>query len=778
MKHLLVSALFSLSSLSILTASEKPTDSNFNSNWLFQKNSSATEDWQTVRLPHTASLEPYVSNDMWMGLCAYQKKFTFDPAWENKKVFIEFEGAMGIAKVSLNGKLLTTHHGGYIGFQVDLTKHLKPGENKLEVTLDNRENDSYPPGKSYRRLDFSWFSGLYRNVNLHVTDKLHISNPITAKQQGGGGIFVTYPVVSKQRATVQLKTHVVNDHNTRQNFYIDHSLWKNGTRLTGTQVTPATLKAGENKHITQTIQLKNPQLWSPASPSLYTLKTRLIGPEKKTISETSQKIGIRHIAYSADGFSINGKKLYQRGTNRHQEFPYLGYAASDEAQYRDAVKIKEAGFDIVRLSHYPQSPAFMRACDELGLMVIDCITGWQFYKDGKFAERSLQEARDMIRRDRNHPCVVLWETSLNESGMPGWFLKQMHDIVDQEYPGDQSFSGAWRDGPHDVFLPARQHGKGPKFWDDWTNGDKPAFTAEYGDWEYYAQAAANFNQDGAKDLKKEETTSRQLRKHGEKRLLQMALNYQESHNQNQRGKSLIGDANWLMFDYNRGYADDHCTSGVMDLMRLPKFAYYFYRSQRPAREKSDLYSSGPMVFAATYWQPDSNPKVRVFSNCETVTAYLNGKKVATQRPDKNRFSDQLTSPPFTFDFKSFTPGELKFIGSIKGKPVSKHVVKTPGKATGLKLTIDESGKSLKADNNDFVFVYASVIDTNGTVVPDATHEITFTAKDGKIIGPSTIKAEAGINGVLVRSEGKANTISLSVVSPGLKPAQITINTND
>lgn len=775
MKRLFVSAFVILTILSISTRLEAAdSTSRFNSDWQFRKNTA--KEWQPVSLPHTAHLEPYISNEMWMGECSYQKKFTFNPSWKDKKVSLEFEGAMGIAKVSLNGQLLTTHHGGYIGFQVDLTDHLKEGNNLLEVDLDNRESDSYPPGKEYKRLDFSWFSGLYRNVNLHVTDKLHISHAIAANQQAGGGIFVTYPEISAQSATIQLKTHVVNDHSTQQNFYLDHSLWQNGKRLIGTKVTPAILKASENKHITQTIQLKKPQLWSPTSPHLYTLKTRLIGSDKKTISETFQKIGVRHITYLAKGFFINGEKLYQRGTNRHQEFPYLGYAASDEAQYRDAVKIKEAGFDIVRLSHYPQSPAFMRACDELGLMVVDCITGWQFYKNGDFATRSLQEARDMIRRDRNHPCVVLWETSLNESNMPGWFLQQMHDIVDQEYPGEQSFSGAWQDGPHDVFLPARQHGKGPKFWDDWKNGNKPAFTAEYGDWEYYAQAAANFNQDGTKDLKKEETTSRQLRKHGEKRMLQMALNYQESHNQNQRGKSLIGDANWLMFDYNRGYANDHCSSGVMDLMRLPKFAYYFYRSQRPASENSNLFSSGPMVFAATYWQPDSNPKVRVFSNCETVTAYLNGKKIATQRPDKDHFSDQLNSPPFTFHFKTFTPGELKFVGSIKGKSVAEHVINPPGKPTALKLTIDESGKALRADNNDFIFVYASVIDANGTVVPTAKHHLHFKIKGGDIIGPNTVSAEAGINGILVRSKNNAKSITIDVEATSLTPDQATINT--
>ncbi len=768
-------ALHSISALVIIARSF--AGGNFNDDWKFSKGTEPPKEWESVQIPHTAQLEPYVSNNMWMGQCSYQKEFAFDPGWENKKVFIEFEGAMGIAKVSLNGKLLTTHYGGYMGFQVDLTEHLDKGRNLLEVALDNKENDSYPPGKEYRRLDFSWFSGLYRNVHLQVCDKLYISNAIAANQQAGGGIFVTYPQVSEESAEVSIKTHVVNAHAGAKSFFIEQSLWMGEQKMSSQLSDALTLQGGSNQHFCQNLKLARPNLWSPQQPHLYTLRTRLLDAGKNEISSRSQKIGVRSIAYAADGFYLNGKKLYQRGTNRHQEYPYVGYAISDEAQYRDAVKIKEAGFDMVRLSHYPQSPAFMRACDELGLMVIDCITGWQFFKDGEFAQRSVQEARELIRRDRNHPCVVLWETSLNESPMPAWFIKLQHELVDQEYPGDQSYSGSWKEGPHDVFLPARQHAKGPVFWDKWERGNKALFTAEYGDWEYYAQAAANFNQDGAKELKAEERTSRQLRKHGEARLLQMAMNFQESHNQNMRGKSIIGDANWLMFDYNRGYAKDHCTSGVMDLMRLPKFAYYFYRSQRSAGEKSDLFSSGPMVFAATYWNDKSSPKVRVFSNCDTVTAYLNGKKIATRSPDNNQFGDKLKHPPFTYDFERFTPGELKFVGEIDGEKVVEHSVRTPEAAVTLKLSVDESGKPLVADGSDLVFVYASVVDSNGTVVPDATAPLTFEVEGGSLVGPATIDAEAGINGVLVRADKQTTRVKVKASSRGLAAAEITIPTS-
>lgn len=744
---------------------------NFNKDWKFRKQA---DKWEKVNLPHTAHIEPYISNDMWMGTALYQKEFKYDKAWNGKKVFVEFEGAMTVAKVKLNGKLLTTHLGGYVGFEVDLTDHLnKSGKNLLEVELDNTEKPNIPPGKPYKTLDFAWFSGLCRNVNLKVKSPLYITNPVTANKPASGGTFVTYPEITEKQARIAVKTHVFNDFAASKEFAIKQTLYLGKQKISEILSKKAKIDSKKDAAISQAFSVKNPQLWSPTAPNLYTLKTAIVVNGKEIDSET-QKIGLRAIKIAGRKFYINGKQMYLRGTNRHQEFPYVGYAASDNAQYRDAQMIKEAGFDIVRLSHYPQSPAFYRACDELGLMVIDCVSGWQWFKKGDFAKRSLQEAREMIRRDRNHPSVIMWETSLNESGMPDWFLKKMHEIVDEEYPGDQSLSISFKGKYHDVFGPARQHTKGPEFWDDWQKGEQTLFTAEYGDWEYFSSMAANFNQAGAKELKKDEATSRQLRKHGEKRLLQMALNYQESHNQNLSGKSIIGDANWLMFDYNRGYANDHCTSGIMDLMRLPKFAYYFYQSQRPAAEKSELFKSGPMVFAATYWNKKSSPKVRVFSNCEEVVAYLNGKKVARQKPDSDIFSTNINQPPFTFDFGKFAAGELKFVGLIDGKEVVVHSVKTPGKPVALNLFVDKHAKPLKADKGDFVFVYASVVDKNGTVVPDAENKLQFQVKGANVLGPKSINAEAGINGILVGKVAQKGKVSISVSSDGLKADQFVI----
>lgn len=173
--------------------------------------------------------------------------------------------------------------------------------------------------------------------------------------------------------------------------------------------------------------------------------------------------------------------------NRHQEYPYIGYALSDNAQYRDAYKIKKAGFDYVRLSHYPHSPAFMDACDELGLVVADAILGWQYFADNDaFRNQCYRSARQLVRRDRNHPCVMAWEVSLNETKMPIDFMEVLDSIVHKEYPGENVYSCGWMPEVYDIYFQARQHRILHK---DRMTFDKPYIVSEYGDWEYYSNNA-------------------------------------------------------------------------------------------------------------------------------------------------------------------------------------------------------------------------------------------------------------------------------------------------
>ncbi|MDR0405606.1 MAG: hypothetical protein LBH54_02295, partial [Clostridiales bacterium] len=306
-------------------------------------------------------------------------------------------------------------------------------------------------------------------------------------------------------------------------------------------------------------------------------------------------IGIRAAAVDRKkGFVLNGEPIWIQGANRHQQFPYIGNAASDNAQFRDALKLKEAGFNFVRLAHYPQSPAFLDACDRVGLLVVEPVPGWQFCNEGQFKEVALQNIRDMIRRDRNHPCVAFWEVSLNETGdtaETNWlnwrgatdeFFRECHLTAKAEHPGcltsgdtlgrkNPQYVGF--DIPHPIcdgfditkeFMP-----------------DKLFFTREYGDFDF----GGNYS------------TTRQVRGNGEKAMRLSAWNFQHSLNKIRASGDSMGAAIWVGVDYNRGYYPcvPLCTSGVFDTFRLPKYSREFFASQ------ISLQKGNPVIFIASYW---------------------------------------------------------------------------------------------------------------------------------------------------------------------------------
>ena len=707
--------------------------------------------WQDVWLPHTPRIEPLVVNDQWQGICWYRKYFSVDSSYRNKKIFLEFEGAMQIADVWINAAHQTTHYGGYLPFTIDITDAVDFGhKNVIAVRLDNRDNTEIPPGKPLHLLDFCMYGGIYRNVKMHIIDPLHISDAVYTNQEGGGGVFIRYENVSAEQATLLIQTHIVNASSKIRSFQIVSELLDKQSSNQGTVTHGDQLLAGTNRYILQTMTLKNPALWNPEHPDLYTVRSKII-ENGRICDSLDTRIGIRSISFSADGFLINGEKMFLRGANRHQEYPYIGYALSDNAQKRDAINIKKAGFDFVRLSHYPQSPAFMDACDELGIAVMDCIPGWQFMGDGRFRELCFQNCRDMIRRDRNHPCVVLWEVSLNETRMDEAFLNETHTIAHMEYPGSQCYSCGWIDRVYDVFIQARQHGG----CHGYHHGDKACLVSEYGDWEYYAQNAG-FDQPGFRDLEPEARNSRQLRSAGEKRLLQQTMNFQEAHNDN-LSTPAVGDGLWVMFDYNRGYADNIEASGTMDIFRLPKFSTYFYRSQRSPEDPF----SAPMVHIASYWSTQSSQSVKVFSNCDEVRLSLNGKEIERRSPDTGRFCENLSFPPFTFGPVVFKSGELRASGLIEGREAVSHSVRTPQPSTAIQLNVALEGISPAAGQKDVFIVHAVIRDKQGTQVPDAVDSVLFSLSGpGNLIGQNPISAEAGIASILVETSGQAGTLQI------------------
>ncbi|WP_447640553.1 MULTISPECIES: glycoside hydrolase family 2 TIM barrel-domain containing protein [Chitinophagaceae] len=746
--------------------------------------------WQYVTLPHTAFPEPLVIAKPREGIAYYKKNFFIDKKLLGKKISILFEAAMQVADVWVNGQYVQRHLGGYLPFTIDLTNIAKYGSNNtIIVKVQNRANPIVPPGKPVSKLDFIYYSGIYRNVWFQVDNSLHITDANVVDRQAGGGIFVTYPAVSKKLATVEVQTNVQNENNTPRYFTITQNLVSSDGKTIATVTSNEMLDAHSDKHYKQSLEVNDPLLWHPDHPYLYTLQT-IVKQDGTIRDKKNVRIGIRSFEMSKDkGLLINGEPLVITGTNRHQNYPYIGNALSDNANYRDAYMIKSAGMNCVRTAHYPQSPAFLDACDELGLLIVDCIPGWQFLnKDSAFIKNVFSDIRQTIRRDRNHPSVLLWEVSLNETYPPAAFRCKQAEIAKSEWlgvknfftSGDSYYTKACWDVPYDDW--SDDHG--PSKRNNTTYPDNNFLIREYGDYEF---GGGN-------------STTRKLRGDGEKALLRQAWNLQWEHNKNLWAiPRCIGDLTWAFYDGLAGVTNQIEGWGVCDLLRIPKFSYYFFQSQQPNKTNKNLPTgSGPMIYVANYWNhPGTNTKIVVYSNCDEVALYLNDKLIAKQKPDDGPETgygtdleagglpfdggncNRLMHPPFTFSKISFVAGTLKAVGLINGKEVVNYKVTTPESPASIRLEINDCGKKILADKTDIVFVYAKIIDHNGNLCVDDKRPVRISVSgDAKIVSPVTVNAEAGIATFLLRTGGaRANTIQLNASASNLMNGNLRIATH-
>ena len=724
--------------------------------------------WEKATLPHTANIEKLGVYQPWQGICYYQRKIDVPAEWKGKTVTLTLEGAMQVSNLWLNGKNIGGRRGGYLPVVIDLTPHLKAGANELVVRLDNRDNPLVPPGKPTPDLDFLYWSGIYRDAYLTITPPIQITDPILANQKASGGVYAYCKSVDDKEAMVEVRTHLINRTNSDQEVVVSQN-------LKGTAETTQTVKLakGVSKQIVQQLVVTKPKLWSPDKPTLYHLQTTLT-QGKAPIDRVETRIGLRHMEFSREkGFILNGKPTRLIGTNRHQEYPYIGNALSNNATYRDMVKIKEAGFNCVRLSHYPMDPSLMDACDELGLLVIPCIAGWQFYNsDARFTALVEQDIRELIRRDRNHPCVMAWETSLNETYPPAEVVARWYKTSHEEFLapdmvaiGDGARNAKW-DWPYNSWW--EQDKSRPQV----EMPDKPGYIREYGDYEFGGG----------------ESTTRQPLSAGEKGNLQSAWNFVWSHNRN-RGQWpwTMGDGTWVMYDYHRGYDNRVEYSGMSNVFRLPRYIYRFFQSQ---------YLAEPMVFICSDWTPRPSPsKVVVFSNGDEVELWLNGKLLKAQKPDNGPntlYGDyirggnpwdggncgNLVHPPFTFFEIPYEPGELKAFAKKQGKIVAEHVVRTPGKPVSLSLRVDESGRKLQANGADCIFVYIDVLDASGTVCTGFKGEVNVLVEGpGEIVGPSTQPVENGTASFLLRTKGLSHSFELVARTEALILSRLRISTH-
>jgi beta-galactosidase len=706
----------------------------------------AVYEWREVDLPHgafTPDLDGLVHP---CGICEYTRTIELPPGHEGSAAL--FVGAaMHTAEVLVDGRVVARHSGGYLPFEVDLGDYSR-GRTAVEVTLrlDNRETPDVPPGKPLRELDFCWYGGLYRGVELRVRPAVHVTDAVAAGEVAGGGVFVRTLALEPDRAEVSVRVHVRNTSELpvegRVRVEILHESGVVAERFVALEV-----EAASTTHVEASCVLYNPRTWSPERPALHHVRVTVLDADGGVLDRVTERFGIRRIAFSrTGGFTINGRRVRLRGTNRHQEYPYSGYAVPAAAQRRDARRIKEAGFDYVRLSHYPQSPHFLDACDELGIVVMNAIPGWQFMGGDAFREACERNARDLIRRDRNHPCVVLWELSLNETEMDDAFVARMNRIGHEEIPGDQMYTCGWMDR-FDVYIHARQHGR----IHTWENGDKALVVSEYGDWEFYA-SNAGFDQTTGTGVLARWSNSRHFRGGGERGLRQQACNHALALADTLRSPAVL-DGQWAVFDHARGYDPTRAAVGVMDVFRLPKFSYWFYRSQRDAHEGGENWNGGPVLFIASHWTEASDLRVLVFGNVDEVELRVNGRSLGRARPSRAWMWQHLPHPPFVFDLPRFEAGKLEACGFVEDRLVATHVTSTHGSGCALEWFVDDFGIGAAEDESDLLLAHVRVVDEKGTsCVSDARSIRCSIEGAAAIVGPAIVVAEAGVASFVVRVE--------------------------
>ncbi len=815
----LLTLLLWLAAIAIVAASPLQSvdgrRSSFNDDWKFQlgaatgaeQPSFADAAWTTLRLPHDwaiagpfdRTLNPHTGALPIAGVGWYRKAFHLPASARGRFVAVEFDGAMMNAQVWLNGKLLGGRPYGYIGFGFDLTPYLRWGKepNVLAVRLAPEVDSSrWYPG-----------AGIYRNVWLDITGAVHVAR---------WGTYVTTPEVSAARATVAVRTEVRN----RSAAAAGVSIRTRVLDATGLAVaeTTAPLNIAPNETATgaSSLIVPQPQLWDVGQPYLYALVTDVL--EKGTlVDHTVTPFGIRSIGFDRlKGFLLNGQVVRLHGVCLHHDLGALGAAVNRRATERQLQILKAAGVNAIRTSHNPPSPELLEYADRLGFLVMDeAFDMWRIPKvrngySKYYDEWSERDLRDMVRRDRNHPSVIMWSigNEIPEQGSAdGWKearrLTGFFHAEDPTRPTTSAFNN-----PDDAIR--------NKLADE---VDIPGFNysptryqrilEQHPGWVIYgSETASCVSSRGVYHLpleKYEKHASLQISSYD---IIAPPWAYcpDVEFDAQERLPSLLGEFVWTGFDYlgeptpyfdeaadrSRDWPARSSYFGMVDLAGFPKDRYFLYQS---------VWTKAPMVHVLPHWnwpglEGQAIP-VMVYSNAEEVELFLNGASLGVQKtravPIELPVGSNISE---THKFASkyrllwqvpYRPGVLRAIARTGGHEVARDEVRTAGAAARVRLVADRS--TIRADGDDLSFITARIEDVDGQLVPGADSLITF-----KVAGAGTLEAvdngnaatvedfhadhRHAFNGLallIVRSRSRQpGTIQVTAVSDGLAQGAATI----
>ena len=780
---------------------------SFNNGWYFYKgdvqnafktNYQITNRWKQITLPHGVDILPEDANGgvNYQGIVWYRKTFRLPKELLGKELSLTFEAIMGKCKIWLNGKLVAQHKGGYLPIVINAVNNQVNynSENIIAIMADNSDDPEYPPGKAQYVLDFNYYGGIYRDAWLVATNKIHVTDANAVDSVAGGGVLVHYEDVSEQAAKVVVQTDIINDNNASSQLTLETNLQDTTGKTVATKSQSFALAEKSSRSISQTLQVSNPKLWSPDDPNLYRLYTIIKNADGKIIDGYYQNIGIRSVEFRENAqLYLNGRPFNDKlvGGNHHQDYALIGNAVTNNLHWHDAKVMRDAGIRIVRGSHYPQDPAFMDACDQLGIFVIVCTPGWQFWnKDPAFANFIYSDVRQMIRRDRNHPSVFAWESIPNETGYPADFAQKVYDITHAEYPFKDCIAVTNARSPHaELFELLYGHPgeylEAKKMLADNEGSTsekvdvlrkelkKPFFTREWGD--------------NVDDWNAQNADGRVSRSWGEIPQLIQAKHYSNPDSVDRIGKyatswetlyespaSHIGGCVWPFADTERGYHPDPQYGGLVDVFRQTKYSYYLFKSQQnPNSRYFALTGEDPnTLYIANEFTPFSPADITVYTNCDSVKLKVFGKLIATLSPDKNL---KMPHPPIIFK-DAFHFRDTQRVGSEKADVVAtgfkngKVVIvttKKPGfRPTALKLSTDAVQEELIADGSTIIPITVSMLDNYGTIKRLNDQLVTFEViGEGRLISNSAIaenpkKISWGTATILLRTNMKAGQIKI------------------
>lgn len=706
-----------------------------------------------VGLPHTAVDLPlsYFDERSYQRPFTYQRVIPWEDRFEGQEVALCFEGAMADAVVWVNGAEAVRHRDGYTPFEARLTDHLQRGDNLVTVRIDGSENPLIPPFGG--QIDYLTYAGIYREASLRVTAPTYIAN-----------VKVETPDPLADLKSVRARVILSGEGPARvEARLLDPE---------GREVARAGADAANGEALVAMDGLAGLRLWMLDDPVLYTLALDT-GEDALTA-----RFGFRDARWTPEGFVLNGEPLKIMGLNRHQSFPYSGYAQGRASQRADARIMKDLGLNMARTSHYPQSRHFLDACDEMGLLVFEEIPGWQHIGGEAWKAETVENVRRMIERDWNHPSIVIWGVRINESQDdhdlyaetnrlarsldPTRATGGVRFITESEFLEDVFTQNDFIMGEHDNPRPDGPHANRPRTAlrpvREITGLKRPV---------PYLVTEHNGHMFPTKSGDQEQ------------RVAEHALRHLEVLDAAYGDPDVSGAIGWCLFDYNThkdfGSGDRICHHGVLDIFRVPKFAAHAYSSQQdPARrivlEPATYYARGERNIGGVL-------PLMILTNCDEVEFRYGASLVKRAVPDRARFP-HLPHPPVILDHRHFTGDELGLWGmawedaSVTGFLGGRAVATRRYVADPVPTTLEVAPDATTLDAGDEVRVIVRALDQAGNVLPFLRDAVTVAVEGpARLIGPPVAHLVGGTTGFWVRATG-AGAIRVTLTTGRFAPATL------